>query len=173
MKAIVATNNKVKVEGARRALSHYYNNIEVEGVNVPSDVSEQPINEEIYRGAKNRIRNLKKYCSENNVDTDLYFAIESGISNQLGEWQVVSVAVIENNLGISSVSASASFPIPERYVNKIVEEGVNSVMQEVFGNNLNKSGIELLTDGVFNRMDLIEETFIMGLIKIIHDNKWN
>ena len=46
-------------------------------------------------------------------------------------------------------------------------------MQEVFGNNLNKSGIELLTDGVFNRIKLVEETFIMGLIKIIHDNKWS
>lgn len=173
MKAIVATNNKVKVEGARRALSHYYNNADVEGINVSSEVPEQPINEEIYRGARNRINNLKKYCKQNNINADLYFSIESGISNQIGEWQVVSIAIIENNLGVSSVSASASFPIPERYVNKIVEEGVNSVMQEVFGNNLNKSGIELLTDGVYNRMKLIEETFIMGLIKIIHDNKWN
>lgn len=173
MKAVIATNNEIKVEGARRALSHYYNNVEVAGINVPSEVSEQPINEEIYAGAKNRIKNLKKYCSQNNVDADLYFAIESGISNQLGEWQVVSISIIENNLGISSVSASASFPIPERYINKIVEKGVNSVMHEVFGNNINKNGIEFLTDGIFNRMNLIEETFIMGLIKIIHDNKWN
>lgn len=173
MKAIVATNNKVKVEGARRALSHYYNNVDVEGINVSSEVSKQPINEEIYRGARNRINNLKKYCKQKNINTDLYFSIESGISNQLGEWQVVSIAIIENNLGISSVSASASFPVPERYVNKIVEYGVNNVMQEIFGNDLNKSGIELLTDGVYNRMDLIEEAFIMGLIKIIHDNKWN
>ena len=172
MKAIVATNNKVKVEGARRALSHYYNNIEVEGVNVPSDVSEQPINEEIYRGAKNRIRNLKKYCSENNVDTDLYFAIESGISNQLGEWQVVSIAIIENNLGISSVSASSSVPIPEKYINVIIEKGVRDVMKNIFGDDVKQGCIELLTEGVYNRIDLIEEAFVMGLIKIIQ-KKWN
>ena len=27
MKAVIATNNKVKIEGARRALNHYYNNV--------------------------------------------------------------------------------------------------------------------------------------------------
>lgn len=173
MKAVIATNNKVKIEGAQKALNHYYKNAKIAGINVPSGVSAQPINEEIYMGAKNRINNLKKYCKENNVDTDMYFAIESGISNQLGEWQVISIAIIENNLGVSSVSASSSFPIPERYINRIIEEGVGTVMKEVFGNNTTQNGIELLTKGVFNRRDLIEETFVMGLIKIIHDNKWN
>ena len=173
MKAVIATNNKVKIEGARRALSHYYSNVEVEGISVPSDVPEQPINEDIYKGVKNRISNLKKYCSKNNIETDLYFAIESGISNQLGEWQVISMAIIENNFGISSVSTSAGFPIPERYVNQIVENGVGFVMKKVFGDDVTQSGVELLTNGIFNRMDLIEESFVMGLIKIINDNKWN
>ncbi len=173
MKAIIATSNRVKIEGAQKALNHYYDNIEVKGINVSSEVSEQPINEEIYIGVKNRINNLKKYCKQNNIETDLYLAIESGITNQLGEWQVLSIAIIENNLGISSVSTSASFPVPEKYINKIIENGVGSVMKEVFGNNTNQSGIELLTKGVFNRIDLIEETFIMGLVKIIHGNKWN
>lgn len=174
MKAVIATNNRAKIEGAKKALNHYYDNVEVQGINVSSEVSAQPINEEVYIGVKNRINNLKKYCKQNNIQTDLYLAIESGISNQLSEWQVVNIAMIENNSGISSISTSASFPVPERYVNRIVINGVDSVMKEVFGgSNKSQKGVELLTKGVLNRMDLIEQAFIMGLIKVIQDDKWN
>lgn len=172
IKAVIATNNKTKINGAQKALKHYYDNVDIQGINVSSDISNQPINEEIYIGAKNRINNLKKYCKQNNIKTDLYFAIESGISNQLGEWQVVSIAIIENNLGISSVSASSSFPIPEKYINVIIEKGVRDVMKNIFGDDVKQGGIELLTEGVYNRIDLIEEAFVMGLIKIIQ-KKWN
>ena len=64
MKAVIATNNKIKIESAKNALLYYFENVEVIGGNVPSEVPEQPINEEIYKGVKNRISNLKKYCKE-------------------------------------------------------------------------------------------------------------
>lgn len=173
MKAVIATNNKIKIEGARKALEHYFDNVDIKGFDVPSGVSEQPINIEIYDGVTNRIQNLKKYCQKNNIEADLYLAIESGISNQLGEWQVVSIAKIENNYGISSISASSSFPIPEKYINSIVENGVGFVMKNIFGDDTKQAGLELLTKGVVKRRDLVEEAFIMGLVKIIHNDKWN
>ena len=85
---------------------------------------------------------------------------------------ILTLYIIENNLGISSVSASSSFPIPEKYINVIVEKGVGHVMKNIFGDDIKQGGIELLTKGVYNRTDLIEEAFVMGLIKIIQ-NKWN
>ena len=172
MKAVIATNNKVKIESAKRALLHYFEDVEVIGINISSEVSEQPINEEIYKGVKNRISNLKKYCKENEVCEDLYLAIESGISNQLGEWQVLSMALIENNKGIQSFSVSSSFPIPERYIKDIVNNDVESVMKDIFGDNTMQKGVQLLTKGAFSRSDLIEEAFVMGMIKFVHGEKW-
>ena len=62
MKVLVATKNQGKIEGARRALSKYYEDVEIQGITVESNVPDQPVNEEIYKGAKNRIINLEKIC---------------------------------------------------------------------------------------------------------------
>ena len=172
MKAVIATKNEVKIEGAQKALLHYFKEVEIIGIDLSSNVSEQTINEEIYEGEKNRITNLKKYCMDNKIKADLYLAIESGISNQLGEWQVISIAIIENDTGISSFSTTSGFPISEQYIEDVVKKGVQHVMHNIFEGNTNQKGIQLLTNGVISRSDWIEEAFIMGLIKIIHKGKW-
>ena len=60
MNFLIATKNQGKIEGAKRALKHYFDNINIIGIPVDSDVPEQPVNNEIYQGAKNRVKNLKK-----------------------------------------------------------------------------------------------------------------
>lgn len=65
MKALIATKNSGKIEAAKKALDRYFDDVEIKGIPVPSDVPEQPVNEEIYKGAKNRVTNLKKYAKEN------------------------------------------------------------------------------------------------------------
>ena len=72
MKALIANKNQGKIEGAKNALLNYFDDVEIEGIPVKSDVSEQPVNDEIYIGAKNRIKNLKKYAKENNIEADFY-----------------------------------------------------------------------------------------------------
>ena len=52
MKVLIATKNQGKIEGAKRALQNYFNDIEIQGIPVESNVGEQPVNEEIYIGAK-------------------------------------------------------------------------------------------------------------------------
>ena len=58
MKAIIATKNQGKIEGAKKALEHYFEDVEVIGIPADSEVGDQPVNDEIYRGAKNRVKNL-------------------------------------------------------------------------------------------------------------------
>lgn len=53
MKVLIATQNQEKIEGAKRALERYFKNVEINGIAVKSCVSDQPVNEEIYNGAKN------------------------------------------------------------------------------------------------------------------------
>ena len=59
MKVLIATKNQGKIEGAKRALQNYYSDIEIQGIPVDSNVGEQPVDDEIYIGAKNRVKNLK------------------------------------------------------------------------------------------------------------------
>ena len=63
MKILIATKNYGKIEGAKTALLNYFDNIDIEAIPVESNVSEQPVNNEIYIGARNRVKNLKKYFS--------------------------------------------------------------------------------------------------------------
>ena len=58
MKILMGTKNPGKIEGAKEAFEKYFENVEIEGVPVSSDVGDQPINEEIFEGAKNRAKNL-------------------------------------------------------------------------------------------------------------------
>ena len=67
MKILIGTKNPGKIEGARQAFEKYFSGIEIEGISVASEVGDQPINEEIFQGAKNRVKNLKKYAKEKKI----------------------------------------------------------------------------------------------------------
>ena len=173
MKILVATKNQGKIEGARRALSKFYNNFEIEGISVPSDVSDQPVNEDIYLGAKNRIKNLKLFAKENNITADLFLSIESGINNLLGKWVITNVALVEDNEGYESFGLGPSFPVPEGMVEEIINTDLGQVMNKVFPKDNERhnrgGGIELLTHGAISRIDVTESAFIMALTSIVND----
>ena len=57
MKLVTGTNNIGKINGAKKAFSKYFEDFEIEGVKVSSDVPVQPFNDQIYMGAKKRINN--------------------------------------------------------------------------------------------------------------------
>lgn len=174
MKVLIATKNAAKIEGARRALSRYFSDIEVEGIPVESNVGEQPVNNDIYNGAKNRVTNLKKYAKENNINSDLYLAIESGINNLFGRWMITNIAVIEDNNELESYGTSPSFPVPDKFIDDIISTDLNKVMDQIFEKDEerhNKGGaIQLLTHNEVTRIDLTEMAFIMALTKYINEN---
>ena len=66
MKVLIGTKNPGKIEGAKKAFEHYFDNVEVIGIKAESNVSDQPVGKETYLGAKNRVNNLIKYAQENN-----------------------------------------------------------------------------------------------------------
>lgn len=176
MKLIIATKNQGKIEGARRAFSHYFDDVQIEGIPVSSDVSEQPVNDEIFAGAKNRVRNLKTYCKEKGIEADIYLSIESGINNVLGKWMITNIAVIEDTKGFESVGTSPSFPVPEKLVDKVINTDLSQVMNGIFGKDEERhnkaGGIQLLTKNLVSRIDLTELAFIMALTRYIN-KEWN
>lgn len=176
MKILVGTKNPGKIEGAKEAFEKYFENVEIEGIPVSSDVSDQPINEEIFEGAKNRIKNLKKYAKENNLEVDFFVASEAGITNLLGgEWIDINAAVIEDKNGVQSVGTSQGFQVPDRYMDEIRATELGKVMDKIFkGHELGKGkgGISILTKDVISRIDLTRNACIMALIKHINGDIW-
>jgi len=175
MKVAIATKNNAKIEGAKRALNRYFDDIEIFGVAVPSEVSDQPINEDLYLGAKNRVDNLKKFCKKENIEADMYLSIESGLIDLYGEWVNTNIAVVENGV-VASIGTSPSFPVPKRYVEEIIKTDLGQVSNKIFGNDderHNRGGTVLaITNGEVSRIDLTESAFVMALTRFVNE-KWN
>lgn len=175
MKVLMATKNEGKIEGAKRALENYFENIEIQGIPVESNVGDEPVNDDIYIGAKNRVKNLKKYAKENNIKADLYMSSESGIFNSLGRWMITNIAVIEDDNNFESYGTSASFPVPDKFVKDIINSDLSQVMNKLYGKDEqrhNRGGaIQNLTNNRVSRIDLTEMAFVMALTKYLNE-KW-
>ena len=175
MKILMGTKNPGKIEGAKQAFEKYFENIEIEGINVDSEVGNQPVNEQIFLGAKNRVKNIKEYAKKNNIAADFYIASEAGITNLLGNWIDINAAVVESKDGFQSVGTSQGFPIPEKYIPEILETELGKVMDKLFSSNgLGKGngGIKYLTHDVVTRIDLTRNAFVMALTSHINEDLW-
>lgn len=175
MKILMGTKNPGKIQGAKEAFEKYFENIEIEGIPVKSEVGDQPINEEILQGAKNRVKNLKEYAKINKIEADFYISSEAGITNLLGEWIDINAVVVEDKNGLQSVGISQGFPIPDKYIEEIKETELGKVMDKIFsGTELakGKGGISFLTKDEISRIDLTRNAFIMALTKHINGEIW-
>ena len=175
MKVLIGTQNPGKIQGAKEAFERYFENIEIDGIPVSSDVSDEPVNDEIYAGAKNRVNNLIKYAQENNIHADYFLGIESGITNLLGKWVIINIAVIKNKDGYESFGTSPAFPVPDKYVEEIIDTDLGKVMDKIFEQkNIGKSkgGIGFLTHDKITRYDLTRGAFTMALTQFINDDIW-
>ena len=175
MKVLIGTKNPGKIEGAKRALENYFKNVEIVGVKVDSNVSEQPIGLETYEGAANRVKNLINYAKEKHIDADLFMAVESGLTSELGFWAITNIAVIKNSKGEMGVGASSSFPVPNKYIEAIKTETLGVVMDRIFNESdlhSGTGGIGLLTKEVLTRIDLTTEAFLMALTPFINEKVW-
>jgi len=175
MKVVMGTKNPGKIEGAKQAFEKYFKDVEIEGISVSSGVGDQPINEEIFQGAKNRVKNVKEYASKNNIEADFYIASEAGITNLLGDWIDINAVIIEDAKGYQSVGTSQGFPIPDKYIEEIKRTELGKVMDTIFsGKELGKGkgGISFLTKDVVSRIDLTKNACIMALTKHMNGDIW-
>ena len=167
MKVLIATKNQAKIDGATKALEVFYKDFEIIGIDVSSDVSEQPVNDEVVKGANNRIKNLMAYANKNGIKADLFMATEAGLTNQINnKWGNVNYAVVVDANNNFSFGTSAIFPIPEKYVDEIKKKSLSVVMDKLFAeqnSGQNVGGIRYLTNGAFTRIDLVKQAFTMAL----------
>ena len=172
MKILIGTKNPVKIEGASEALKNYFEDFEIEGIPVPSGVGEEPVDKEIYEGARNRVNNLMQYAKDNGIEAEYFLGVESGITNLLGKWIIINFAVIKDKNGYESWGTSPAYPVPDRYVDEIISTDLGKVMDRIFEQHdlrSGKGGVSFITDGALSRIDVTKEAFIMALTQHINE----
>ena len=145
----IATNSIEKINGIKIAFSRFFGIPEIEirllHKSVESGVPEQPFNEEIYSGAKNRVNSL--IASEN---TDFYISCEAGIEEFMGNFfNVQVVCIFEKKTQKYVFGKSAGWQIPSKDIEIIKKSNLDSYLrgkgvtciQEVLGSEYSRANV--------------------------------
>ncbi len=171
MKILVGSTNPVKINATREAFKRFYDSVEVLGFPVSSGVSEQPIEEEVFKGAKNRALELIKLNENENINADFFVGIEGGIGKLAGIWFSFGGVCIINKSGDIGYGTSALFELPKFVVDRLLNgEELGPVMDELQNqtNTKQKHGaIGFLTNGVMDRKELYISGIITAMIPLV------
>ena len=169
IKVIVGSNNPVKVNAAKSAISELYADaiISCEGMHAPSGVADQPMSSaETLKGAISRV----KYCKQQ-VEADFYVAMEGGVD--MFEYGPATFAhfVIANKTR-QSFGRSAILPLPPE-VYRALQAGkeLGDVMDHLFNtNNVKQKGgaIGLLTNGCATRESIYTQALKLAFAPFLH-----
>ena len=169
MQIIVASKNPVKIAAARSALEQAFphKTLEVQGISVPSGVSDQPMtDEETYRGAKQRVLNAQAAHSEG----DMWIGMEGGVEMKNGYLHAFAWMYVLSR-GQTGEARTASFTLPPA-VAKLVQQGVELGVadDQVFGTQNSKhhqGAVGLLTNNIITRETLYSPALVMALIPFL------
>ena len=167
---IVSSLNPAKIKAVDAAFSAVFpdTQIEVRGVDVPSDVAAQPLSaEETLRGARNRVMHAKK-CAV----ADYYVGIEAGIeATSTFAWMVIDSG------SYVSETRSATCQLPPVILDAIAQgKELGEVMDSVFGEeNIKQKGgaIGIFTQHLLTRSDVYQQALILALIPFMHKSLYN
>jgi inosine/xanthosine triphosphatase len=111
VKVLIGSKNKVKVLAVHKAFQGVFpdESWEVEGQEVDSGVSEQPMDEEeTIRGARNRAHALVKEGG-----ADYYVGLEGGLIHSAGQWMECGWIVVLDSEGNEGISTSPKMMISD------------------------------------------------------------
>lgn len=176
MKILVGSKNPVKLNAVRETFSLYFNHIEVIGIDVNSNVPDQPINEETFAGAENRADALRKINSEQSLMGDFLVGIEGGIQQNYNKWFAFGCMCIIDRNGRKSFGTSAHFELPQIVTDQLLERReLGHVMDEIMNseNTKHKGGaIAYFTNGKMNRKELYIPGLISALVPFQHEKMY-
>lgn len=174
-KIIVASKNPVKISATLQGFQTMFPGEEfsVEGVPVPSGVSDQPMTDaETLTGAQNRAINAQEAVT----DADFYVGLEGGIAEQDGEMTSFAWIVVTSN-GLTGKGKTATLFLPPKIAELIKQgEELGEADDIVFGlqNSKQQSGaVGILTGDVITRTTYYVDAVILALIPFKNDNLYN
>jgi inosine/xanthosine triphosphatase len=165
-KVIIASKNPVKINAVEIAFNKMFpdENFEFEGASVPSEVSDQPFdNQETMQGAFNRANNASKTVNQ----ADFWVGIEGGIQKSVKEMEAFAWIVIKSKDGLGK-ARTGTFFLPKKVV-ELIEQGkeLGEADDIVFGhvNSKQKDGaVGILTGNVIDRAQFYTDAIILALI---------
>lgn len=112
----VASHNEQKNKAVFDAFTAFFPNktIIVYGVNVLSNINEQPINDETITGCINRQKNLLKFLKDNNKKYSYTVSIENGLFENK-DAHVISITNKNIEISASNLSNSTTI-VPQHYI---------------------------------------------------------
>lgn len=160
----VASKNSVKLYAINTAFNRFFNDVKIISQNVESGVPDQPINDDVFEGAKNRLEALK-----DDSDYDYLVSCEGGLLQLAGHWFNVQVVMIKDRHGNQGMGMSQGYEIPLKYVEEAINTSVADVLDRLFDR---KGGISVLTRGYETRASLIQDGTVMALAKVLNSDIW-
>ncbi len=174
MKVLVGSENPVKIEAVKEAFSRFFKRVEVIGIKVGSKVSAQPINEEVFEGARNRAMELKKINEEKALGAEFFVGIEGGIIKLISRWFVFGGMCIVDNKRKIGYGTSPFFELPETITQHLLNGiELGDIMDKITGehNTKQKQGaIGFFTRGMIDRKTFYVDGLIVALIPFINED---
>mmetsp|Transcript_22051 Transcript_22051/g.43821 ORF Transcript_22051/g.43821 Transcript_22051/m.43821 type:complete len:240 (+) Transcript_22051:1-720(+) len=181
LKVVVGSTNPVKINSVEQAFKQMFPHaaVVVEGVNVPSGVSDQPMSEkETKTGATNRALHAADSISRTDPDFDAQYAVglEGGIQSA---WEgsplfdcFAWMAVCDIKKSLTFHARTASFTLPLQ-ICQLVSEGMElgEADDEIFKrvNSKQSDGtVGILSHGNIDRTQYYKHALILALIPLVN-----
>ena len=174
MKVLVGSRNPVKAEATKEAFSKYFDAVEVVGIGVNSKVSNQPVEDETFAGARNRAFELKRINEERNFNAEFFVGIEGGIKKLFDRWFTFGVMCIMDDKGKISYGTSPFFELPSQITEELLKgTELGDVMDNLIGgkNTKEKQGaVGYFTKGVMDRKRYYVDGLTVALIPFLNED---
>jgi len=169
---LVGSTNPVKIRATETAFRHFFETVAVQGHAVSSGVPDQPVNDDTFAGARNRVLELQEIDRQLQLDSDYFVGIEGGIVQQFSRWFAFGGICIMNRVGQISYGTSSHFELPAATVGRLLRgEELGEIADEWTGaaNSKQKGGaISYLTRGCVQRTELYVHGLIVALIPFLN-----
>lgn len=134
-KIYVSSHNEQKLQAAWNLFAKHEDRYVVYGVNVSSDIPNQPIGvEQTKQGSLNRLKNMKKFLDTNNIKYDYLISFENGIKknndNTYCDFCCLSTQFHYSNITDCNFSNEV-VRIPEKFYNMCLEFGQEKTIGEI------------------------------------------
>lgn len=172
MKVAVGSKNPVKIEATKQAFEKVFpeENWIVEGIEVASDVSSQPMSDsESIRGARNR---AKKALKE--LHADYGVGLEGGVHEIDGHWFDSGWMVVVNKKGEEGIGSTIKMLVSDKIMKHIhagKELGVaNDIVFKTKNSKHGDGHFGLMTKNAITRTSGYRDGVIAALSRFVHQD---
>ena len=172
MNVLVGSTNPTKIDAVRLGFAYYFPEVAVQGYDVSSDVAAQPVGEQTFEGARNRVLRLREMSPEQHSKGDYFVGIEGGIEQLCAKWFSFGVICIMDREGRIGWGTSSYFQLPKGIVEELRRgKELGDIIDAYTGvehTKLKNGAIGFLTRDVITRTSLYVPGVVTALIPFVN-----